>query len=99
MNVQSEVVFEPVAYTLSACRACGGPDQRVVTWRELREARIGEQWNACGGGSLFSHEVRATLVFRDDKQACLLVEDFYSEVGDSRRNDRKAMLIGFVFTD
>ena len=99
MKVEKQVVVQPPAYTLSANRACGGPDERIVTWRELHESPIGDKWHAAGGGSLFSNEVTATLVYRDDKHAVLLVSEFYSEINDSSRNTQSETLIGFAFTD
>ena len=95
VEVTEEVVQESPAYVLVANRATGRPDETVVTWQELRRDRIGAVWSASGGGSLFSHSVQATLVYRDDKQAVLLIADHYWDEG--RGHERSSRLVGFRF--
>ena len=92
-----EVVQQEPAYVLSASRACGRPDETAVSWSELRREPVGAVWNAAGGGSLFSHSVQATLVYRDDKQAVLMVTDCYWD--ENRGHERSSRLIGFKFDD
>lgn len=96
LEVADDVTDEAPAWTLTANNAVGGPTVREISWTELRSAVVGTRWTASGGGSLFSDEQRATLVYRDEQRAALMVETEYNGIG---RDQQTAKLIGLRFRD
>lgn len=94
IEVLKTVTTQSPAITLFARNAVGSPSEVIITWWMLRESEIGCKWRASGGGSLFADSQEATLVYRDDECAVLMV---HSEYEDRDRSDVDTSLRGFRF--
>ena len=82
MEMLQKVISETPALVLRAARATGRDADEEIMFSDLRDAEIGSEWQASGGGSLFSEYQRATLIFRNERIAGVVVERYHAANGE-----------------
>lgn len=83
--VKASLEIEPVAFELRS----SGPsrdDIAKITWQDLRKAPLGTTWDVVAYGSLYNESRHATLVFRNEECAALLLSHSYQEDGMEQNN-------------
>ncbi len=100
VDIVKEVIPIPAAYELLAV-GVGTMDKTKIEWDDLRSAPTGKQWVAAAGGSLYAggnlyHDSHtATLVYRDDCRAVLMIEHEYRD--GTGRTEHQRKLVAFRF--
>lgn len=86
VQIVEAIEQETPAFTLEAGNAVGESSETRVSWQELREAPIGTEWGASGGGSMFGMEDCATLIYRDERIALIHFWGQYNDANGRREN-------------
>jgi len=87
MKIEEHVPIELPAMVIGAQSASGGIDETYISWHDLRNAAIGTKWVSEGCGELYYERQSATLVYRDEELAALVLSREYEERGRQRESE------------